>query len=495
MRPVEFLSDIRGSDVFEFIAEATPTPLLLSDSGCRLIFANKASELLFGYTAREMLDMPVELLVPAPLRSVFVDLLLNLCAKVGDGLAAARGLRILRKDGSELPKTVTARSFEVSAVPTTIIFLEEPAPGSGAQDAEQRMAALVESAEDAIVTKSLDGVIRSWNPGAEQLLGYSASYVIGQPITLLLPEDRYSEEAVIMERIRRGQRVAPFETIRRKQDGSLIDVSLTISPIRDGAGTVVGASKIMRDISSRKRDEMELRRRNIELAQVNSDLDDFVYTASHDLRSPLTAVHSVIQWMLEDDRSLSSESRERLMLMRRRITRMQRMLNDIRDYARSGRIATTSGPTVTAAELVQDVVALLDVPVGFTVHCNSSMETVNVRRVPLEQVFHNLIGNAIKHHDRRTGEVMVSVTENPGSLRFSVVDDGPGVPADYGEAIFEMFQTLKPRDEVEGSGLGLALVRKTIGRLGGRCGVESAGDRGSRFWFEWPHLLPKERPL
>jgi PAS domain S-box-containing protein len=492
MRPVEFLEDFGGSDLFEVIVEAMPTPLLLTDGRGHVIFANRAGELLFGYSVREILDMPAELLVPAPLRPVFAELLSNLGAGPSPRSAAKRELRILRKDGSELSKVLTAQSVAVNAGPTTCIFLEEPVPGSGVQDAEQRMAALVESAEDAILTKSVDGVIRSWNSGAERLLGYSAAQAIGRPITLLLPEDRHDEEAMILDRIRSGQRVAHFETIRRKQDGSLVDVSLTISPIRDRSGAIVGASKIMRDITERKRSESELRRRNMELAQLNADLDDFVYTASHDLRSPLTAVNSVIQWMVEDDHSLSAQSQERLALIRTRITRMQGLLNDIRDYARSGRTAETSGPTMTAVELVKDVVALAHLPEGFAVDCDASLETVNVRRVPLEQIFHNLINNAIKHHDRRTGRVVVSVVSNLESLRFSVMDDGPGVPADYQEAIFEMFKTLKPRDEIEGSGLGLALVRKIVGRLGGKCGVESAGERGSNFWFDWPHARQKE---
>jgi PAS domain S-box-containing protein len=355
-----------------------------------------------------------------------------------------------------------------------------------AEEVEQRMAALVESADDAILTKGLDGIVRSWNPGAERLLGYRADEIIGQPITELLPPDRQDEESMILDQLRKGERVSHFETVRRRRDGSLVDVSLTISPMFDHSGIVVGASKIMRDISERKRAENELRRINEDLAEKNQDLDDFVYTASHDLRAPLTGVGTVAQWILDDDGTISAESRARLVLIQGRIERMKRLLNDIRDYARAGELAEPSETPPTAAVLVAEVAATSYVPAGFSVRCDPSLDGVHVNRVPLEQVLHNLINNAIKHHDRETGIVTVSVESGGPRLRFSVIDDGPGIPQAYREAVFEMFKTLKPRDEVEGSGMGLALVRKIVGRLGGKCGIEELVGRGVEVWFDWP---------
>lgn len=355
-------------------------------------------------------------------------------------------------------------------------------------EVQQEMAALVESADDAILTKSLDGIIRSWNPGAERLLGYRADEIIGQPVIQLLPQDRLGEETMILDRLRRGERVSHFETVRRRRDGSLVDVSLTISPIRNQSGAVVGASKIMRDITGLKRAEDELRRINKDLEQKNQDLDDFVYTASHDLRAPLTGVNTVAQWILDDDGSISTESRARLAIIMGRIERMKKLLNDIRDYARAGQHAELSGTPLTAAALVADVMATLHVPGGFLIRSDPSLEGVRVNRIPLEQVLHNLLNNAIKHHDRETGMVTVSVESQGSGLRFAVIDDGPGIPENYRESVFEMFKTLKPRDEVEGSGMGLALVRKFVRRLGGKCGVEAAPGRGAKVWFDWPRF-------
>jgi hypothetical protein len=354
------------------------------------------------------------------------------------------------------------------------------------EEIQQEMTALVASTDDTILTKGLDGVIRSWNPAAERLLGYRTDEIVGQPITRLIPEDRQEEESMILDQVRRGERVSHFETVRRRKDGSLVDVALTISPILDRAGRIVGASKIMRDITERKHVEAELLRMNKDLEEKNKELDEFVYTASHDLRAPLNGVNTIVQWIIDDDGSLAAESRARLMLIMGRIERMKRLLSDIRDYARAGELSEPSGEALTASALVADIVATADVPVGFSIRSDPSLGAVLVSRVPLQQVLHNLIGNAIKHHHRETGVVTVSVEALGPQLRFSVVDDGPGIPAEFRESIFAMFKTLKPRDEVEGSGMGLAIVRKIVGRMGGNCGIEATGGGGASFWFDWP---------
>lgn len=351
---------------------------------------------------------------------------------------------------------------------------------------QQEMMALVASTDDTILTKGLDGVVRSWNPAAERLLGYRADEMVGRAINVLIPDDRQDEESTILEQVRRGERVSHFETIRRRKDGSLVDVSLTISPILDNAGTVVGASKIMRDITERKRVQDELRRMNEDLGVKNKELDDFVHTASHDLRSPLNGVETLVHWIMDDDGALSAESRARLTLISGRIERMKKLLSDIRDYARAGQFSALTGERSTASALVAEVAATVDARAGISIRSDPSLEGVQVSRVPLEQVLHNLIGNAIKHHDRETGVVTVSVERRGQRLRFFVIDDGPGVPEEFRALIFEMFKTLKPRDEVEGSGMGLAIVRKIVGRMGGNCGIESADGCGARFWFDWP---------
>lgn len=480
---------IRSSNWFELIVEGVPVALLMADQDGRISLVNRNTETLFGYSRSELIGEPLELLIPQRFRVPHaVQVSTYLEAPTQRRMGAGRDLFGRRKNATEMPIEIGLNPIRTAEGVFTLASIIDITERKRAEDVERQMAALVESADDAIVAKNLDGIISSWNPGAERLLGYSPKEIIGQPVTRLLPDDRLEEEAMILGRIRRGERVAQFETLRRKNDGSIVEVSLTISPIRDSTGRIVGASKIMRDITERKRSEMALRRSNAELAQMNTDLDNFVYTASHDLRAPLTGISSIVQWILEDDGALAEESRKRLGLILGRIERLKQLLADIRDYARNDRNAPHSGTPVSAATLVANVVATAHVPPGFSIRGDPSLESVQVLRVPLVQVLHNLLSNAIKHHDRSAGTVTVSVEHQAPWLRFSVIDDGPGIPDEYRESIFEMFKMLKPRDEVEGSGMGLALVRKIVGRMGGRCGVDPAEGRGSHFWFEWPPI-------
>lgn len=478
---------LRSNDWFELIVEGVPSAILIADRRRQIVFANRNTEALFGYRREELIGQCVEMLVPARYRAQHAhDVETFLTAPTARSMGAGRDLFGVCKNGREVPIEIGLNPVETPEGLLTLASIIDISERRRAESAQQEMAALVESADDAILTKSLDGIVRSWNPAAERLLGYRADEMIGQPLTRLLPDDRRDEETMILERIGRGQRVVHFETVRRRRDGSLVDVSLTISPIRSRNGIVIGASKIMRDISERKRQENDLRRRNAELQQLNKELDDFVYTASHDLRSPLNGIGSVVQWILDDDTSLAGESRSRLSLIQGRLERMKALLNDIRDFARAGQLTAPSGTTMTAADLVAEVLNTSHIPPGFSVSGAADLERIQVTRIPLEQILHNLIGNAIKHHDQPTGHVTVSAEVNGQWHRFWVVDDGPGVPEPYRDVVFEMFKTLKSRDEVEGSGMGLALVRKLVERMGGHCGVEGATIRGARFWFDWP---------
>ena len=351
---------------------------------------------------------------------------------------------------------------------------------------------IVESAPDAILVADRNRRIALVNRSAEVLFGYTRSELIGQLLETLVPQRFRAQHPQHVAEFMAAPQIramgAGRELFGVRKDGSEVPIEIGLNPIDTPSGLFTLASII--DITARKISEDKLRLSNAELERANRELDEFVYTASHDLRAPLTGVSTVTQWILDDDATLAPESRERLALIQGRIRRMSRLLTDIHDYARAGRSAQVSGTVMSAATLVADVAATAHLPPGFAVVADRSLDGAQVARVPLEQVLHNLIGNAIKHHDRQAGVVTVALAARGRWLRFSVTDDGPGVPEQYREAVFEMFRTLRPRDQVEGSGMGLALVRKIVAGMGGECGIEAAANRGARVWFEWPAVGP-----
>ena len=344
------------------------------------------------------------------------------------------------------------------------------------------MTALVESAADAIITKTLDGIIKTWNPAAVKLLGYLPGEIIGRPVTILLPGNRVDEEALILERIRRGELVEHFETVRRRRDGSFIDVSLTISPIVDRDGRIVGASKIMRNITEQKRIEGELLRSN-------ADLEQFAYLASHDLQEPLRMVASYTELLAHRYKGKLDERADKFIAYAvDGARRMQSLVTGLLEYSRIGPQGAPLVP-VSTDEVLKDVLAVLRKPIaisGATIEDNN-LPVVLGDASQLRQVFQNLISNAIKFN--RDGTVpVIEVTAHPHEYGwlFSVSDNGIGFEMEHADRIFQMFQRLNERGKYDGSGIGLAMVKRILERHNGRIWVESTPDIGTTFFFILP---------
>ena len=198
-------------------------------------------------------------------------------------------------------------------------------------------------------------------------------------------------------------------------------------------------------------------------------------------------INNAARWLEEDlGDKLAGEDRENMTLLRNRVLRMEKLLDDLLEYSRVGKTDDARyKETVSGVTLMGDLLLLLAPPPAMTIRFADAFKAISVRRMPLQQVLFNLIGNAMKHHDRGSGLIEIGVIESDTEFRFSVRDDGPGIPAQFQEKIFEMFHTLRPRDEVEGSGMGLALVKKTVERFGGTIAVRSDGGRGTEFTFVW----------
>lgn len=230
----------------------------------------------------------------------------------------------------------------------------------------------------------------------------------------------------------------------------------------------------------------ELEQRNEEVAQRNAELDEFTYVASHDLRAPLRAIQALSQMITEDEfQSLSQPGKEKLDLLGARVVRMNRLLDDLLAYSRVGR-KKGSVERIDTRQLVNDIVELLGVGSNVNIRIASEMPVLVCERAPLEQVFRNLIDNAIKHHHREDPNITISCRTIPEYYEFCIADDGPGINKMHHERVFKMFETLRPRDEVEGSGMGLALIRKFAAAVGGFIRLESEPGEGCRFYVSWP---------
>lgn len=242
---------------------------------------------------------------------------------------------------------------------------------------------------------------------------------------------------------------------------------------------------IFEDVTERRNLAERLDHHVRELERSNRELDDFAYVTSHDLKSPLRDVRNLVGWITEDvGDALPPESAQHLKLVNDRVQRMEQLLDDLLEYSRVGRAADEAEP-FTVREALGSVLALSPPPPGFTAEFVGDDVTLRTPRAPFEKVLRNLVGNAVKHHDRAEGRVVVSAAVAGDRAEVRVRDDGPGIAPEFHQRVFRMFQTLRPRDAVEGSGVGLAIVKKSVELMGGAARVESVG-RGTAVVFTWP---------
>jgi PAS domain S-box-containing protein len=357
-----------------------------------------------------------------------------------------------------------------------------------AEATRSQLASIVESSEEAIVSKSLDGTIRTWNRSATRLFGYAPEEVIGRPVTILIPPDHHHEEPVILARVSRGERIAHYETVRLRKDGTLVDVSLSVSPIRDASGRIVGAAKIIRDISERKRAEQQLAERAERLAQSNEELEQFAYVASHDLQEPLRMVSSYTQLLARRYKDkLDDNAREFIQYAVDGATRMQVLINDLLAYSRLDTRGWNVVPTSSQAALERALANLrLAIEESGAAVTHGPLPTVIADAVQLTQLFQNLVGNALKFRGAEPARVHVSAERSDDEWVFAVRDNGIGIDPSYGERIFVIFQRLHGRTEYPGTGIGLAICKKIVERHGGRIWLEVASGPGATFRFTLP---------
>jgi two-component system CheB/CheR fusion protein len=358
-----------------------------------------------------------------------------------------------------------------------------------------RLSSIVESSDDAIISKDLNGIITSWNKAAQRIFGYEAEEVLGKSIMILIPNNRQNEEPEIQDRIRRGEYVDHYETIRQTKDGRLINISLTVSPIKDSKGTIIGASKIARDVTDKTRsdvalieNEARLRKLAQELVNSNRELEQFAYIASHDLKEPLHVVSSFTHLLEKKlDSKLDSGEKEYINFIKQGIHQAQLLIKDLLEYSRMGQ--ERSMAPLNLNTVLVDVLGNLKV----IIHTSNAMvnyeplPNVTANYLAMFQLFQNLISNAIKYKSDKIPEITISCKQEKDNYLFCIKDNGIGIDLQYKTKIFEMFQRLHSKSEYSGTGIGLAICKRVVENHGGRIWVDSKPGDGSSFYFTIPN--------
>ena len=448
---------------------------------------NRSAERMFGYSAGEAIGRPIELIVPPEVRATGE----NSSLRVLSGQAAKHFETTgLTRDGHRIPISVSLSVVvapEGHVIGTARIIRDI----SGQRTLERetlRLAAIVNSSEDAIVSKDLNGIVQTWNGAAERMFGYTSEEIVGRPIRLIIPEDRQSEEDKVLATIRAGRAVEHFETIRQRKDGTFIEISLTVSPVRARDGTIIGASKIARDITEQRR----LARRVEEAARSK---DEFLAMLSHELRTPLNAVLGYTR-MLRDGR-YTDERREQVVdIIERNARVLSQLVSDVLDVSAivTGKVRLTldacnvTAPLQAAVDIVRPSADAKGVALRVTVPEEPVQTKCDADR--MQQVFWNLLSNGVKFTPRG-GVVHATLSADAEAVTVIVTDTGIGIRREWLPLLFQRFwqaENVHTR-YVGGLGLGLALVRHFVELHGGTIGAESEGEgRGSTFTVTLPRI-------
>jgi len=341
------------------------------------------------------------------------------------------------------------------------------------------------------------------NPFYQQLVGGRATH--GKTVREALPELEGQGFYELLDRV--YETAEPYAAnemmvrLDRNGDGEpeSVYVDFVYQPLLGTDGRPFGIMAHAVDVTSSvelrqgaERRADELTRLSAELARSNQDLDQFAYVASHDLKAPLRGIANLTEWIEEDlGDNLSGESREHMQLLKGRVHRMEALIEGILTYSRAGRVQEQP-VEVDVARLLAECIELLDPPATTEILIGPDMPVLVTERVPMQQVFMNLIGNAIKYNRRDGARVEITTRCEGNEHRFSVSDNGPGIEPRYRERIWQIFQTLAPRDKVEGTGIGLSVVRKIVETRGGRTWLDSEVGKGTTFHFTWPIHAERE---
>ena len=480
----------------EWLLKSATDAMIIIDREGRIIVANPTIEQLFGYPRQELIGKSMKILLPERFRHThhfqLTDYFVQPRARA---MGAGTELIGLRQDGSEFPVDVSLSPLNTEQgllVMATIHDITRRKQAEEAlRDSEARMRAIFDTAVDGIVTIDERGTIERFNPAAERMFGYTEAEVTGKNVSMLMPSPyREAHDGYLAHYLRTSEKKIigiGREVVGLRKDGTTFPMDLAVGETRqDERRMFIGT---VRDISARKQAEEQRDRLLRELESANEELKNFGYVVSHDLKAPLRAIGSLADWLSTDYADkFDDEGKEHMRLLISRVHRMDGLIDGILQYSRVGRVKEVT-VAVDLNRLVREVIDLLAPPKNIAVSVENPLPTVMAEPTRIQQVFQNLLSNAIKYMDKPEGEIRIACGAEGRQWKFSITDNGPGIDQQHFEKIFQLFQTLAPRDRVESTGVGLSLVKKIVEMYGGRIWLESTVGRGSTFFFTLPRMV------
>jgi len=484
--PAELAQDA-VEQLVQQVIEFAPSGVVLTMAGGRIVLVNRELERMFGFSRAELVGRAIDTLVPTRLRAGHARL--REASSNGFNFRSpglGRESFGLRADGTEFPIEIGVNPLQTA---DAIMVIETIVDISDREDLERMFERIVEAAPCGMVMIDGRGRIVLVNPQAESMFGYARDELIGHALETLLPEGFRGKHGAHQRDFAKAPSMRQMGVVRdltaRRKDGSEFPVEVGLSPVPAKQGGLVLAA--VTDITRHRALQLELRR-------ANSNLEEFSYAASHDLKSPLRGISDLVDWIGED--LGGAESREvsrNLGRVRDRVRRLERVIDDLLAYALAG-TTFTDAVQVDLQALLAGILELLPRPSGFGVSIDIKAKPFVTNKAPLESVLRNLIDNAFKHHDLSAGNIAVRVEDAGRFCVFTISDDGPGIPPASQERVFRIFQTLAA-DAREHSGIGLALSKRVVEAHGGWIKLDSsAGVRGTAFHVWWPRFQYSKPP-